>query len=72
MHGHGAFQVTENVLGRDASANVFHELNTEQVLFNRGDPNAISRAGQANKYSPVLKEAAMRLQGEKAVLEPVH
>jgi hypothetical protein len=57
---------------RDPATNVYHELHTEQVLFNRGDPNAISRAGQANKYSPVLKEAAIRLQGEKAVLEPVH
>jgi len=57
---------------RDPATNVYHELHTEQVLFNRGDPNAISRAGQANKYSPVLKEAAMKLQGEKAVLEPVH
>jgi len=57
---------------RDPATNVIHEMHTEQVLFNRGDPNAISRAGQANKYSPVLKEAAIRLQGEKAVLEPVH
>src|SRR5581483_10447966 len=57
---------------RDPATNVCHELHTEQVLFNRGDPNQISRAGQASKYSPVLKEAAIRLQGEKAVLEPVH
>jgi 5,5'-dehydrodivanillate O-demethylase len=56
---------------RDPSTNVYHELHTETVLFNRGDPTRVSRAGQASKYSPILKDAAVRVDGEKALLEPV-
>jgi 5,5'-dehydrodivanillate O-demethylase len=56
---------------RDPSTNVYHELHTETGLFNRGDPTRVSRAGQASKYSPILKDAAVRVDGEKALLEPV-
>lgn len=57
---------------RDPSKNVCLEMQTETKLFSRGDPDRVSRAGQAGKYSPVLREAAVRVQGEKALLEPVH
>jgi hypothetical protein len=51
---------------------VCHELHTEQVLFDRGDQSRVMRAGQALKYSPLLREQARKVEGEKAVLEPVY
>ena len=57
---------------RDPASNVYHELHTEQMLFNRGDNKKIIPAGQALKYSPVLREAARKIQGEEALLEPVY
>jgi 5,5'-dehydrodivanillate O-demethylase oxygenase subunit len=57
---------------RDPAKNVFHELHTEEHLFGRNDPAQLGRAGQASKYSPILREAAARLQGEQALSEPVH
>jgi len=30
-----------------------------------------SRAGQASKYSPLLREAAAKVEGEQALAEPV-
>ncbi len=57
---------------RDPEMNECIEFHTEQVLFNRGDQTRVTRAGQAMKYSPILREAAARVHGEQALLEPVH
>ncbi|MPZ15384.1 MAG: Rieske 2Fe-2S domain-containing protein [Chloroflexi bacterium] len=56
---------------RDPATNVCIEIQTETALFNRGDPSRISRAGQSGKYSPILREAARKLEGERTLLEPV-
>ncbi|HLE55459.1 MAG TPA: Rieske 2Fe-2S domain-containing protein [Rhodothermia bacterium] len=57
---------------RDPAKNVLIEFQTEQILFNRGDPNQVARNGQSHKYSPIAREATARLQGEQALLDPVH
>ena len=57
---------------RDPSASEYIELPVEKNSYRFGDRSRTSRAGQASKYSPVLRDAVARTRGEEALLEPVH
>lgn len=56
---------------RNPEENVRLVLDNEyQRMADRSD--TISRTGHASKYSPLLKEAVVKLEGDEAVTEPVH
>jgi len=58
---------------RDPEANDCIWLPVEKNSYRFGDSSrTMVRAGQASKYSPVLKEAVLKTRGVEALLEPVH
>ena len=57
---------------RDPAENVCIAIDNEYARMQDKNPAQISRTGYSSKYSPVLKEAVARLEGEQALEEPVH
>ena len=57
---------------RDPARNEYIEFHTEQQFFSNGSSDRVARTGQAGKYSPLLQEAAKKIEGDSALAEPVH